>query len=81
LSNCHWRNLLFSPAPAYPDPIAKAAAQDLISAKVSRVGAGDTMPAAMQQAWWKQMLAFVRNPSEVDSILNALESTAKSVYQ
>ncbi len=68
------------PLADYPDPIAQAFAQDLMSAKVSRFGAGDMMPAAMQQAWWKQMQAFVQNPSQVDSILDSLESTAKSVY-
>ncbi len=68
------------PLADYPDPIAQAVAQDLARARVSRFGAGDMMPAAMQQAWWKQMLAFAQNPSQVDSILDSLESTAKNVY-
>jgi alpha-glucoside transport system substrate-binding protein len=65
---------------AYPDPVARAAAQGLTEATISRFGAGDMMPAAMQQAWWKAMLDFVKHPNQVDTILNSLESTAKSVY-
>jgi alpha-glucoside transport system substrate-binding protein len=66
---------------AYPDPVAKAAAQGLTSATISRFGAGDMMPAAMQQEWWKQMLEFVKDPSKTDAILNSLEATAKDAYK
>jgi alpha-glucoside transport system substrate-binding protein len=64
----------------YPDPVAKASAQQLTSASTFRVGAGDLMPSAMQTAWWQQMLAFIQDTSKLDSILSSLESTAGTAY-
>ena len=38
------------------------------------------MPPAMQQAWWKGMLAYIGNQGSLDSVLASLENTAKSAY-
>jgi alpha-glucoside transport system substrate-binding protein len=65
-------------ADAYPDPVARAAADELVTAKVIRFSAGDTMPAAVQQAWWKGMLELVSDPTKLDSILDALTSASST---
>jgi alpha-glucoside transport system substrate-binding protein len=63
---------------SYPDPVARAVAKDLTEAEISRFGAGDMMPASLQKAWWKGMLELVKDPSQLDSILNSLTSIAQS---
>jgi alpha-glucoside transport system substrate-binding protein len=64
----------------YPDPIARQSAQLLVNAPLSRFGAGDSMPPAVQTAWWAATLQYLSNPSQLDTILSSLENTAKSAY-
>jgi alpha-glucoside transport system substrate-binding protein len=63
-------------AAAYPDPVAQAAADGLTSASLIRFGAGDAMPASVQQAWWRSMLALVADPSTLDAALESLTRAA-----
>jgi alpha-glucoside transport system substrate-binding protein len=65
---------------AYPNAVAAAAAQQLTSATTFRFGAGDIMPPQVQQQWWKGMLTFIGNTSQLDSVLSDIESTAMSAY-
>ncbi len=65
---------------AYPDPVAKASAQELQSAAIFRFGAGDLMPSAVQDAFWKALLDFIAHPSNLDSDLSSIESTASQAY-
>ncbi|MGE5462519.1 MAG: ABC transporter substrate-binding protein, partial [Syntrophothermus sp.] len=62
----------------YPDPVAREVAKELTEAKISRFGAGDMMPASLQRSWWNNMLALVKDPSKLDSILNSLTSAAQT---
>ena len=64
-------------ADSYPDPVARAVAQELTEARISRFGAGDMMPASLQKAWWKAMLVLVKDPGELDSILSSLTGIAQ----
>lgn len=64
-------------AEAYPDPVARKAADELASAEVVRFGAGDTMPAGVQQAWWRAMLDLVEDPSALDAVLESLTVAAE----
>jgi alpha-glucoside transport system substrate-binding protein len=64
------------PADAYPDAVARAIADQLASAEVVRFGAGDLMPAAVQQAWWKGMLQLVADPTTLDALLDSLTAVA-----
>jgi alpha-glucoside transport system substrate-binding protein len=68
-------------ADAYPEPVARAVADELASARLIRFGAGDTMPASVQQAWWKAMLDLVDHPSKLDAVLESLTSTADEAGQ
>ena len=66
---------------AYPDPVARKAADELASAELIRFSAGDTMPASVQQAWWRGMLELVDDPSKLDSILDSLTSATDEAGQ
>jgi alpha-glucoside transport system substrate-binding protein len=68
------------PSSAYPDPVAAATAQQLQSATSFRFSQDDSMPSAMESAFWKASLQYIQNPSNLSSILSSLESTATSVY-
>jgi alpha-glucoside transport system substrate-binding protein len=65
---------------AYPDPVAKASAQQLQNASIYRFGADDLMPSAVEDAFWKAMLSYIANPSQLDSILSNMESVAAQAY-
>lgn len=65
---------------AYPDAVAKASAQMLTQAKFFRFGADDLMPQAVENAFWKAMLTYIQTPSQLDSILSNMESTAAQNY-
>ena len=68
------------PLSVYSDPVSRAAAQQLTTATVFRVGADDLMPTAMENAYWAGMLTYIGNPSKLDSVLSSLESTAQQAY-
>jgi alpha-glucoside transport system substrate-binding protein len=66
---------------SYPNDVARASARQLIEAKYFKVGAGDLMPAALQVAYWKGMLTYIGDPTQLDNVLNSLESNAQQAYQ
>lgn len=61
------------PLDAYPDPLSKQSAQTLTSAKIVRFDAGDLMPSSMSDAFNKAILSFVKDTSQLDSILASLD--------
>jgi alpha-glucoside transport system substrate-binding protein len=65
---------------AYPDVVAQASAKMLTAATTFRFGAGDLMPPAVQTAFWKGMLTFIGDQSQLDSVLSTIESTAQQAY-
>jgi alpha-glucoside transport system substrate-binding protein len=65
---------------AYPDAVAQASAKMLTAATTFRFGAGDLMPPPVQTAFWKGMLTFIGDQSQLDSVLSTIESTAKQAY-
>jgi alpha-glucoside transport system substrate-binding protein len=62
---------------AYPDPVARAVAEQLTGAEVVRFSAGDMLPAPLQRAWWHAMLDLVEDPGAVDAILGSLNDEAQ----
>jgi alpha-glucoside transport system substrate-binding protein len=64
----------------YPDPIIQKSVQQLINSSTFRFGAGDSMPGAMQTAWWAGVLQYLQNPGQLDSILANLETAAITAY-
>jgi alpha-glucoside transport system substrate-binding protein len=68
------------PLSVYPDDVTRAVAQQLLNATAVTVGEDDLMPQVMENAYWKGVLSFIQNPSQLDSILSSLENTASSAY-
>lgn len=68
------------PLSAYPDVVGQNTAKQLTQATSFRFSQDDSMPTAMENAYWKGTLSFIQNPSQLDSILSSLESTAMSAY-
>jgi alpha-glucoside transport system substrate-binding protein len=66
---------------AYPNVLTRAAAQQLTGATLFRFGAGDSMPSAVQTAWWAGVLSYLQDPSQLDSILANIDSVAATAYK
>jgi alpha-glucoside transport system substrate-binding protein len=66
---------------AYPNELAKKAAQQLTNATIFRFDADDNMPSAVQKAFWEGTLSYLQNPSQLDSILANIDATAVDAYQ
>jgi alpha-glucoside transport system substrate-binding protein len=65
---------------AYPNDVQRAAAKQLSQATSFRSSPDDSMPTAMENAFFKAAVTYIQNPGQLDSILSGLESTAASVY-
>src|SRR5579863_4539036 len=56
------------PLSVYPDDVARATAQQLNTATSFRTSQDDAMPTAMENAFWKGMLTYIQDASQLDSI-------------
>ncbi len=65
---------------AYPNDVQRSAGKQLSQATIFRPSPDDQMPTAMESAFWKGAVAYIADPSKLDSILSSLETTASSVY-
>ena len=68
-------------ATSYPDDIAKRSAELLTNAKIFAFDASDLMPTAMNNAFWKAILDYVKDPSKLDSILTDLDKVQVDAYK
>ena len=68
------------PISDYPDAVSQASVTMLTSAPIVKYGAGDLMPAQVQTDFWKGLLTFIQDQSQLDTVLSNIESTAKSAY-
>jgi alpha-glucoside transport system substrate-binding protein len=64
----------------YPDSVTRREARLLASASVFRFDASDTMPDAMNTAFWEAVLVYTAEPTELDSILSKLDAVQASSY-
>jgi alpha-glucoside transport system substrate-binding protein len=69
------------PLSLYPDDLSRKAAQLLTTADVAVFDASDMMPETMNNAFWKAILDYVQTPSNLDSILQQLDTTRASAYK
>ncbi len=65
---------------AYINPLARLAAEQLTGATVFRFDADDNMPTAVQKAFWKGILVYLQDPSQLESILADIETIAAEAY-
>ncbi len=66
---------------SYPNLLARKAAEQLTGATIFRFDADDSMPSAVQKAFWEGLLAYLQNPSQLDSILANIEAIAVKNYK
>jgi len=64
----------------YPDVLGENASAILQDADNILLTAGDYMPADMQRAFWKSLLDFTNDQSQLDSILANLDSVQAASY-
>jgi alpha-glucoside transport system substrate-binding protein len=64
----------------YPDDISKRSAQVLANAKIFVFDASDSMPTAMNDAFWKAMVALTSGSKSVDQVLSDLDGAQKDAY-
>jgi alpha-glucoside transport system substrate-binding protein len=69
------------PLDLYPDALSMKAAQRLTGVDVAVFDASDMMPEAMNSAFWQAILNYVQKPSDLDSILQNLDSVQSSAYK
>jgi alpha-glucoside transport system substrate-binding protein len=67
-------------ANSYPDDISKRSAAILAGAKSFVFDASDSMPSAMNDAFWKGMVALTNGSKTVDQVLADLDTTQKDAY-
>lgn len=64
----------------YPDDISKRSADILANAKSFVFDASDSMPTAMNDAFWKAMVALINGSKSVDQVLSDLDTVQKDAY-
>jgi alpha-glucoside transport system substrate-binding protein len=67
-------------AQSYPDDIAQRSADLLVNASVLAFDASDLMPNAMNTAFWQATLDLAQDPSNIDSILEQLDTIQADAY-
>ncbi|MBA2725704.1 MAG: carbohydrate ABC transporter substrate-binding protein, partial [Actinobacteria bacterium] len=66
---------------SYPDATSKKSAEILQAAKNFRFDASDQFPGAMNDAFFKAIVAFVADQGKLDSILSGLDKTQADAYK
>jgi len=67
-------------AKSYPDDISKRSADVLTNAKIFVFDGSDGMPTAMNDAFWKGMVALTNGGRSVDQVLSDLDAAQKDAY-
>ena len=67
-------------ATSYPDDVSKRSAAVLSNAKSFVFDASDGMPTAMNDAFWKGMVALTNGSKSVDQVLSDLDTAQKDAY-
>jgi alpha-glucoside transport system substrate-binding protein len=67
-------------ANSYPDEVSKRSAEIIANAKTFAFDASDSMPTAMNDAFWKAMVALTNGNKSVDQVLEDLDKAQKDAY-
>jgi len=67
-------------ATGYPDDVSKRSAAILAGAKSFVFDASDSMPTAMNDAFWKASVALTNGSKSVDQVLSDLDAAQKDAY-
>jgi alpha-glucoside transport system substrate-binding protein len=60
---------------AYPDPVARKQAEQLLNAETFRFDLDDAIGGRLQQAFFQGVTQFLQNPGNLDDILRGIESS------
>lgn len=69
------------PLSAYPDPVSRALATNLIRATSIHFDASNSMPQAMENAFDNAVLQYLDSPARLNVILHGLDQVRQAVYQ
>jgi alpha-glucoside transport system substrate-binding protein len=67
-------------ATSYPDDISKRSAEILTNAKIFVFDASDLMPTAMNDAFWRGMVALTNGSKPLDQVLSELDAAQADAY-
>jgi alpha-glucoside transport system substrate-binding protein len=65
----------------YPDEVTRRQAELLATASHFRFDASDSMPEAMNEAFWQAILDYATGPSSLDAILAGLDVVQAAAYE
>ncbi|SCL28984.1 alpha-glucoside transport system substrate-binding protein [Micromonospora pallida] len=68
-------------AASYPDDVSKRSADILANAKTFVFDASDSMPTAMNDAFFKAMVALTNGSKNIDQVLTDLDNAQKDAYE
>ncbi len=69
------------PSSDYPDVLSKESAQIVVNTQVAKYDATDNMPADMKAAAWADLVKFIQDQGQLNSILAHLDSVQASAYK
>ncbi len=69
------------PLDSYPDPLSKQSAQIIVTTKIGKYDATDNMPADMKAAAWADLVKFIQNQGQLDTLLAHLDSVQATAYK
>jgi alpha-glucoside transport system substrate-binding protein len=69
------------PLSAYPDPVSRALARNLIQAASIRFDASNSMPPTMENAFDNAVLQYLDSPAQLHVILRGLDLVRRATYQ
>ncbi len=65
----------------YPDALSKESAQIIVNTQIGKYDATDQMPADMKAAAWADLVKFIQNQGQLDSLLAHLDSVQATAYK
>ena len=69
------------PLDSYPDALSKESAQIIVNTQIAKYDATDNMPADMKAAAWADLVKFIQNQGQLDSLLAHLDSVQATAYK
>jgi alpha-glucoside transport system substrate-binding protein len=65
----------------YPDALSKESAQIIVNTQIGKYDATDQMPADMKAAAWSDLVKFIQNQGQLDSLLSHLDTVQAAAYK
>ena len=69
------------PISDYPDALSKESAQIVVTTAIAKYDATDNMPADMRSAAWADLVKFIQNQGQLDSLLADLDKVQATAYK